>query len=99
LSFPELEFFVIGFGADWVVDGELIIEVQGTLIPFATHLPTGSGFLGIITNRGSWLVTNLLGSAVFGMDNIRTGNVPEPSTLLLALVALGVVSGWRKWGG
>jgi hypothetical protein len=25
--------------------------------------------------------------------------VPEPSTLLLALVALGVAGGWRKWGG
>jgi hypothetical protein len=28
-----------------------------------------------------------------------TQQVPEPSTLLLALVALGVVGGWRKWGG
>ena len=25
--------------------------------------------------------------------------IPEPSTLLLAIVALGVVGGWRKWGG
>jgi hypothetical protein len=25
--------------------------------------------------------------------------IPEPSTLLLALIALGVVGGWRKWGG
>jgi hypothetical protein len=25
--------------------------------------------------------------------------IPEPATLLLALVALGVVRGWRKWGG
>ena len=25
--------------------------------------------------------------------------VPEPSTLLLALIAMGVVGGWRKWGG
>jgi cytochrome c peroxidase len=25
--------------------------------------------------------------------------IPEPSTLLLALVALGGVVGWRKWGG
>ena len=25
--------------------------------------------------------------------------VPEPSTIILALVALGVVGGWRKWGG
>jgi hypothetical protein len=26
-------------------------------------------------------------------------HVPEPSTLLLCLIALGVVGGWRKWGG
>jgi hypothetical protein len=25
--------------------------------------------------------------------------IPEPSNLLLALLALGVVGGWRKWGG
>jgi uncharacterized protein YjbI with pentapeptide repeats len=25
--------------------------------------------------------------------------IPEPSTLLICLVALGVVGGWRKWGG
>jgi hypothetical protein len=24
-------------------------------------------------------------------------NVPEPSTLLLCIIALGVVGGWRKW--
>ena len=28
-----------------------------------------------------------------------TQQIPEPSTLLLALVALSVVGGWRKWGG
>jgi hypothetical protein len=26
-------------------------------------------------------------------------HIPEPSTLLLALIGLGVVGGWRKWGG
>jgi hypothetical protein len=25
--------------------------------------------------------------------------IPEPSALLLCLIALGVVGGWRKWGG
>jgi hypothetical protein len=25
--------------------------------------------------------------------------IPEPSALLLGLVALGLVGGWRKWGG
>jgi hypothetical protein len=28
-----------------------------------------------------------------------TQPIPEPSTLLLCIVALGVVGGWRKWGG
>jgi hypothetical protein len=28
-----------------------------------------------------------------------TQPIPEPSTLLLVLVALGVIGGWRKWGG
>ena len=28
-----------------------------------------------------------------------TQPIPEPSTLLLGLLALGVVGGWRKWGG
>jgi hypothetical protein len=32
--------------------------------------------------------------------NFRTYvTVPEPSTLLLCIVAVGVVGGWRKWGG
>ena len=26
-------------------------------------------------------------------------SIPEPSTLLLTLIALAVVGGWRKWGG
>jgi hypothetical protein len=33
-------------------------------------------------------------AAIVGGD---THQVPEPSTLLLTLVALGVVGGWRKW--
>jgi 3-oxoadipate enol-lactonase len=28
-----------------------------------------------------------------------TQQIPEPSTLLLCIIALGVVGGWRKWGG
>jgi hypothetical protein len=35
-------------------------------------------------------------AAVVGSD---AAAVPEPSTLLLALLALGVVGGWRKWRG
>jgi hypothetical protein len=88
---PILSFFdypgfaVIGFGADWVIQGELVVEVQGTLIPFSTHLPTDSGFLGVITDQGEeTLVANLTGSAAFGMDELRTGNiVPAPSAVCL----------------
>jgi hypothetical protein len=32
-------------------------------------------------------------AAVLG---VGTQSIPEPSTLLLALVALGVIGGWRK---
>jgi hypothetical protein len=35
-------------------------------------------------------------AAVVGGD---TQQIPEPSTLLLCLLALSVVGGWRKWGG
>jgi hypothetical protein len=85
LSFPELEFVVTGFGADWVIQGDLIMEIQGTLIPFNNYLPTGSGFLGIITDQPeSPLLVNLMGTAVFGMDDIRTANaVPIPATCWL----------------
>jgi hypothetical protein len=34
-------------------------------------------------------------AAVVGDDAHQT---PEPSTLLLCIIALGVVGGWRKWG-
>lgn len=95
LSFPELESLVIGFGADWVIQGDLIMEIQGTSIPFSTYLTTGSGFLGIITDRPvSPLVANLSGLAVFGMDNIRTVSTPVPAAIwlfgsgLLALVSM-----------
>jgi hypothetical protein len=27
-----------------------------------------------------------------------TQQIPEPSTLLLCIIALAVVGGWRKWG-
>jgi hypothetical protein len=95
LSFPELDFVVTGFGADWVVQGDLTMEIQGTFIPFSAYLPTGSGFLGIITDQPqSPLVANLLGSAVFGMDDIRTANAPIPAAAWLfgsALLGLGAM--------
>ena len=95
LSFPELDFLVTGFGADWVVQGDLIMEVQGTLIPFSTYLPTGFGFLGIITDQPeSPLAADLSGTAVFGMDDVRTANaVPIPAAVwLFGSGFLGLIS-------
>ena len=98
LSFPELDFVVTGFGADWGVQGDLIMEIQGTFIPFSTYLPTGSGFLGIITDQPeSPLVANLSGSAVFGMDDIRTANAPIPAAVwLFGSGLLGLVGMARR---
>lgn len=95
-DYPDM-FKVIGFGADWIVQGGLIIEVQGTVIPFSIYLPTGSGFLGIITDQAEeTLIANLSGAAVFGMDDIYTGNisVPIPAAAWLfgsALLGLGAM--------
>jgi hypothetical protein len=30
-------------------------------------------------------------------ENGGTQPIPEPSTFLLALIALGMVGGWREW--
>ena len=93
-DYPEM-YEVVGFGADWVVQGDLIIEVQGTIIPFSTYVPAGSGFLGIVTDQAEVTLTaNLFGAAVIGMDEIYTGNisVPIPAAAWLfgsALLGLG----------
>lgn len=81
---------VIGFGADWVVDGDLSIQVQGTSFPVSALLPTGAGFLGIVSDRKEIeMVVALSGAALFGMDEIRTANVgPEPGTVWLLVGAL-----------
>ena len=34
----------------------------------------------------------------YGIPDIGYQVVPEPSTLLLYIIALGLVGGWRKWG-
>ena len=98
-DYPEM-YEVIGFGADWIVQGDLIIEVQGTFIPFSTYLPTGSGFLGIITDQAEvTLIANLSGPAAFGMDEIYTGNifVPIPAAVwLFGSGLLGLIGIARK---
>ena len=90
-DYPEM-YEVIGFGADWIIQGGLFIEVQGTLIPFSTYLPNGSGFLGIITDQAEvTLIANLSGSAVFGMDEIYTGNVFVPIPAATWLFGSGLI--------
>jgi len=99
LSFVDLEYSVIAFGADWVVQGDLTLEMQGMFIPFDIHLPTGSGFLGVITDQpaGEFLTVNLLGTAVFGMDNVRINSVPIPAAVwLFASGLLGLIGIARK---
>lgn len=96
----DLDFAVAGFGADWVVDGELFMEIQGTLIPFDTYLPPRSGFLGITTTlaiKDASLKAYLSGSAAFGMDDVRTGNIlPEPSATALSCSVWLVLCAFRR---
>ncbi len=101
LSFPELDFGVSGFGADWVVQGDLFMEVQGELISFSQYLPTGAGFLGIVTDQPeSPLVASLSGAAVFGVDNIRTANTPVPASVwLFGCGVLGLAGFVRRKAG
>jgi hypothetical protein len=48
---------------------------------------------------GTMATADLLIESQFftSLNYTLTAVVPEPSTLLLALVALGVIGGWRKW--
>ena len=59
---------------------------------------SGSGFLGIVSDDAeNFFYANLSGEAVFGVDNIQTGNmVPEPSGIL-ALVLGALVLASRRW--
>lgn len=88
-----------GFGADWVtVPGSgLSFEVSGTNIDFDTYLPSGVGFLGIITEDKIKTKNPILlnGSGqLFGMDNLVSVTTPIPTTAWLfgsALLGLGAV--------
>jgi hypothetical protein len=56
-----------------------------------------TGTFGIQTSRNVYFPDPARISATF--DDIYFTPIPEPSTFLLALVALGVAGGWRKWRG
>jgi hypothetical protein len=98
-GFPSLELLpyaipgltTIGFGADWVgttsQDG-LTMDVAGATIAFSDYLPTGSGFLGILSDSVNInpvvLGTEIAGGAqLFGMDNVTYVFTPVPTALWL----------------
>lgn len=83
---PPISF---GFGADWVVlEPGLNMEIGGITIDFDTYLPSGFGFLGIITADVITAVNPVLfntsnPSQVFGMDNIVSVATPVPPAVWL----------------
>lgn len=93
-SVPSLIFYpfasnypIPAFGAEWVIAGDLTMEVRGITLSFADYLPTGSGFLGIVednnhTINGLTLVSPS-GGAFFGMDEASYVASPVPSAVWL----------------
>jgi len=75
------------FGADWVTAGDLFMEFGGVSISFGDYLPTGAGFLGVVSDIGQGESTdvNFFGTAIFGMDDIRAGanHIPIPAAVWL----------------
>ena len=96
IDYPPM-FQPIGLGAHWVLSGDLSLEVQGTMIPVSDLLPSGSGFLGFVTDQQeNEIVINVSGDA-FGIDDIRTGNVPGPGSMWVAGASiLGLVGRRRR---
>jgi hypothetical protein len=93
-----------GFGADWVVlEPGLSMEVLDTTIDFDTYLPTGSGFLGVIS-------TDVFGAAnpvlfntpnpiqLFGMDNLAFASIVPlpPAVWLFGSGLLGLIGISRR---
>jgi hypothetical protein len=56
-------------------------------------------WLSVIAKHGCHKRLNVLDVDPFVVAVVGGGvaAVPEPSTLLLCLIALGLVTGWRKW--
>lgn len=89
---PSLNVFIMdsnirAFGADWVTFGDLFMEFGGGSISFSDYLPTGTGFLGVISDigQGESADINFFGTAAFGMDDIRVSanHVPIPAAVWL----------------
>ena len=56
--------------------------------------------LRLVEELGEYHLEQLESAVAFNCGGIIIGTliaVPEPSTLLLCIIALGVVGGWRKW--
>ena len=85
LVLGDLEYSIHAFGAYWVTSGDLFMEFGGSSIFFGDYLPTGTGFLGIVADQGQgeFVEVNFSGSAVFGVDDVRTGAVPIPAAVWL----------------
>ncbi len=104
----DLDRSVQAFAADWVVIGDLFMQFSTDIISFANYLPSGEGFLGVISDQPNRLgmdqEVKLSGSAFFGMDNALVGAslVPLPASLWLMvsgmLGLLGVKTCYRSHG-
>jgi hypothetical protein len=76
---------------DGIVNG-LDVDPFVALVTGGTYQPEADINLDAVVNGLD--VDPFVAAVVGGVQQI-----PEPSTLLLALLALCVVGGWRKWGG
>lgn len=107
--FPRLNFHapIAAFGADWASttdEGRLSMNIGGEIINFSDHLPTGDGFLGIVSDTlfstigfdHERFMSNEL--EVFGMDNVAFSteasfSVSVPGIALLMGLGLAMLRG------
>jgi hypothetical protein len=91
------------FAADWVSTtnvGGLTATVNSDTLAFNSFLTSpGTGFLGFVASAPftqlNFGLSGTTDNEAFGMDNVRFGAVPEPTTL--ALMGLGVAGiGYRR---
>jgi Leucine-rich repeat (LRR) protein len=87
----------------WLVDTENVDASDLDLLLDNLEIIEGTDTEGILhMTHANFDVFNAAGGGLLAAWNAEPGHhvafvIPEPSTLLLALAALGVVGGWRKW--